>query len=523
MPFFFGCTAARNLTAVDPPLAEWEQYLKPYLDDLVNVRESPQGQRLIFLSNVVDAVPTWLEDLFIPLFIPGSKLTIPINKEVPLSVPLGPVKIPLPASITIEDLTLLDLNKFKELRPLKLRDDSMFSWQSDIEMSRVALDLRTKLQVLGTSVEVTLSAEASDPKLHSLLVAAFRRTELCQTWGALMFSSANCAVWPMFVDAKARKAGFKFEKFQVSISDFKFNIRVDGLGAADTATLKAELTDLMNQAKPKLLSGMPSTTSDFLKDVLNELFLDGVDMMQKSKPCEVETWDEIDHYVDVSRVCIVNNGGFTVKFAYHDCPKHWYAEASGEFPADVKECKDVKDIYPNAVNGDPLRAATVARGGLHEILDPAIRYVPNSNVASWECAVHGRGTLNYDCKLLSVAPVNPHALPEASDVCVINHAGANVLFGFQNDRTGKASPVTGNFMVNQQKCLSLKELSDVQNGDAVTTEIHQWGGAPYTTEGNKKVLFKDNGLKVTFQCKGPANNFNCDILTSTRPEEELVV
>jgi hypothetical protein len=509
------CTCAGT-----PPLAQWEEYLTPYLDDLVNVRDSPQGQRMIFLSNVVDTVPTWLEDLFIPLFIPGSELTIPINKEIPLSVPVGPVKIPLPASVTIKDLTLKDLNKFKELRPLKLRNDAMFSWQSDISMSKVALDLRVGLTVLGKEVEVTLTVDATDPELHFLLVAAFRRTELCQTWGALMFSSAHCAVWPMFVDAEARKAGFKFENFQVAVSDFHFSMQITGLGAEDASTLESELTDLMTQVKPKLLADMGTSTSDFLRGVLNELLLDGVDMMQKTRPCEVETWDEIDHYVNVSRVCIVNNGGFAVKFAYHNCPAHQYHEASGTFPADVKECRDVKDIYPDAIEGQPLRAATVATAGLHEILDPAIRYVPDSNVASWECAVDGRGTYNYDCKLLSVAPVNPQSLPEASEVCVINHAGFVMSFDLKNDRTGTTSTHSGQYPINQQQCLSLSELSDVQDGDQVTTEIFAIGGK--TDETNRKVVFRDNGLKVSFQCKGGTFDYSCDILTSVRPTEMVV-
>merc|ERR1711862_667096 len=185
-------------------------------------------------------------------------------------------------------------------------------------------------------------------------------------------------------------------------------------------------------------------------------------------------------------------------------------------PADVKKCKDVSEIYPNAKEGETLRAATVATAGLHEILDPAIRYVPNSNVASWECAVDGRGTFNYDCELLSVAPVSPDVLPEASEVCVINHGGFAMWFDLKNDRTGEKSGHSGTYPINQQQCLRLKDMNDVSEGDVITTEVQAIAGA--FKETNKKVAFKDNGLSVSFQCKGGTFDYHCEILTSTKPQ-----
>lgn len=94
-------------------------------------------------------------------------------------------------------------------------------------------------------------------------------------------------------------------------------------------------------------------------------------------------------------------------------------------------------------------------------------------------------------------------------------------FDVKNERTGHASGHSGTYPINQQQCLTIKDLGDVQEGDTITTEVQAIAGA--FKETNKKVLFKDNGLKVTFQCKGGTFDYHCDILTSGRPDEEEVV
>jgi len=242
--------------------------------------------------------------------------------------------------------------------------------------------------------------------------------------------------------------------------------------------------------------------------------LDGVDLWHKERPCPVTEWGKIvdKEYVNVSRVCLLNNGGFAVTFAYHNCPGHQYAEASGSFPADVMECKDVQEIYPSIAEGETVRAATVADAGLHEILDPAIRFVPNSNAAGWECAYTGRGTYNYDCKLLSVAPVDSRVLPEASKVCVINQAGFDMFFSLFDERSSRSSNSSYTYPVNQQECLSMKYIPDLQEGDEIKIVVQAVGANQKAA--NRKVVYKDNGLPVAFQCKGAVYDYDCDILTS---------
>ena len=85
-------------------LAPWETYLRPYLPALLDYKTNPIARRFILLADIVDAVPTWLIDLFVPLVLgKDSSLTIPINLDVPFHKPVHlPIKIPgLPDSIDV--------------------------------------------------------------------------------------------------------------------------------------------------------------------------------------------------------------------------------------------------------------------------------------------------------------------------------------------------------------------------------------------------------------------------------------
>ena len=42
-----------------------EQYLEPFLADLAEYRQTTVGKELINLANLVDILPTWLEDLLV--------------------------------------------------------------------------------------------------------------------------------------------------------------------------------------------------------------------------------------------------------------------------------------------------------------------------------------------------------------------------------------------------------------------------------------------------------------------------
>ena len=81
---------ARPTAPIDPATtAENERYLEPYLSGLAEYRDSPIGRLLVAIADLVDVVPTWLEDLLVPLVLPDSNLTIPLDLTIPLQLPAG--------------------------------------------------------------------------------------------------------------------------------------------------------------------------------------------------------------------------------------------------------------------------------------------------------------------------------------------------------------------------------------------------------------------------------------------------
>merc|ERR1719498_1065571 len=100
------------------------------------------------LADLVDILPTWLIDTFIPLILPGSTLTVPIaghpwfhpfDKPFRPSIKIFGFKIPLPMTLEVESIKLDDLNKFKSLKPLKLLDSGRFTWAGSITSEEMAI------------------------------------------------------------------------------------------------------------------------------------------------------------------------------------------------------------------------------------------------------------------------------------------------------------------------------------------------------------------------------------------------
>merc|ERR1719272_1085979 len=249
--------AAPLVPLEDPTPLSWdERYLKPWLGELVEYRDSPVARKYIALANLVDALPTWLEDLFVPLFIPHSTLTIPVNDVIPLKIPVGNFSIPLPAQFTIKTVTMTDLNKFKTLKPIKLMPGTKFTWGGHISMHRTTISVETELVVLKKKVTATFTLPLADPDLQYSVIAAFNRTRLCDVWGEVMKSSQSCALWPMFVDEAAGVSGLNLTTFTVSVSNFDFQIDVQGLGDDLDETLKQELAVVVDSVKAGIIANL---------------------------------------------------------------------------------------------------------------------------------------------------------------------------------------------------------------------------------------------------------------------------
>ena len=145
---------------------------------------------------------------------------------------------------------------------------------------------------------------------------------------------------------------------------------------------------------------------------------------------------------------------------------------------------------------------------VHALAEPALRFVPDSNAVSFECS---GTTMDYHCMMVSVTPVNPAVLPQASTVCVINHAGFVASYTIQNDRTG-ASEGSGHFPIDQTRCINLATGVGGQSqvGDTFSTHVSAVLGK--TEEVNRRIQFVPNNLTATFECKGTTLNFHCNLL-----------
>jgi hypothetical protein len=334
----------------DPtPLSDLEWYLEPYLKELVQYRDNPVLQKYISFANLVDALPTWIEN-FIIRILGFSTVTIPVNVDIPFKVPI-PGPIPLPGHFTIKTVTINDLNKFKTLKPIKLMPDTKFTWGGHISMKKTTISVDTELVVMGKSVNATFTLPLAKPDLQYSLIVAFNRTRLCDLWGEAMESSTSCRVWPLFVDEAAGISGFNLTSFNISVSDFDFQIDVHGLGDLDDE-LKKELATVVEMMKPGIIAALPGPVSEGIKSRANTWAVGGVADMHRKSPCSVDT---LRPAINVSQVCFLNNANFKMKWAFHNCPAHLVSHQTEAYPKKHYECRNVQDLFPDIVPGQIIR------------------------------------------------------------------------------------------------------------------------------------------------------------------------
>lgn len=489
----------------DPtPLSDLEQYLEPYLGEVVEYRDNPVLRRYISLANLVDAVPTWIEDIFIPLFIPHSTLTIPVNVDIPFKVPIGNFSIPLPASFKIKTVTMTDLNKFKTLKPAKLMKGTKFTWGGHISLRKTTITVETELVVLKKTVTASFTLPLANPDLQYSAIAAFNRTRLCDVWGEVMESSGHCAMWPMMVDETNGISGLNVTSLRVSVSNFDFLLDVKGLGDMDDV-LKQELSAVVELMRPGIIKNLPGSISAGMQSMANSWAVDGLAAMHKASPCSV---DELRPAINVSQVCFLNNAGFALKWQFHNCPAHQVSHQTDPYPADVYECRNVQDLFPDVVPGQVIRVATEAVAGLHEIIDPAFRFMPDAASGGFEC---DGSTLSYKCQFASVAPVDADKLPEVEQVCVMNHGGFVMDFQAKDVQT-HSSVSSGSYPINQKQCVDLGDAAPEGSEFKVSINAH----AGKNVDGNRHVNYTKNGLTALFQCKGSTLNYDCKLLVDPK-------
>jgi len=496
----------------DAALTEAEEYLEPYLEDLVVFRDNPIAKRFITLANLVDVVPTWLVDLFVPLIIPDSTLDLAMKVDLPIPDPTGTFDgiPPTIAHLQINRASLSNLNEFKKLKPIKFMDNTRFTWAGEItwkEEAQTQLQLGAKLVVAEAfDVGLNISVTVKNPRIDFAAVMAFDREKMCNVWGHVLQSSLGCAMSAMFVNTHDRVSGVRLASLGLQASDFSVDsIEVAHLPKSMHKFVDDMLKTFIEQNKALILEHMSDKVSEGALKAINGAIFDEIKAIQKFYPCEL---DSVTPVPQASRVCFSNNAAFVMKWGYANCPTHEVSLSTKPFPIGQSECLDVQDIWPDAQAGQVLRATTEAVAGMHEIIDPAIRYAPDSNTATFAC---DGTTLSYKCKLISVVPVDPLSPIQASRVCVLNQAAFVLHYDVQNLRTEQWLGQSGNFPVTTKKCIDLSAVDGLKDGDQLQAQVHAVAGKDYRPK--RIVEYSADAFEVTFVCKGTTLNFKCEAVT----------
>jgi hypothetical protein len=414
------------------------------------------------------------------------------------------------AHLELTHISINELSEFKKLKPVKFQDGTRFTWKGHViwkDGAAVKLDIGAKLVILGKGewpVNVTMTVDA--PGIDFGVIAAFDREKMCDVWGHVFQSSAGCLAHPMFLDTHKGVSGLKLSELTLHANDFSLDeLSMPHLPFGLEKFVENYLKTMLEEKKPEILANLTTSVSAAARNAANEGILLEIAAFQKYYPCDM---DAVAPVPEVSEVCFNNNAAFAMKWGYANCPTHEVALSSSTFPIDKTECKAVTDIWPDAQPGQILRGTTEAIAGLHEIIDPAIRYQPNTNRAVYSCS---GTTLIYKCELISVAPVDTAKVAKASQICVLNQAAFVAHFNAQDVTTGNWLGESEHFPINQRRCLDFKDF-EVAQGEQYRTRVHAVAGKDVTLE--RVVEFKADAPAITFICKGTTLNFHCDTLAS---------
>ena len=100
---------------------------------------------------------------------------------------------------------------------------------------------------------------------------------------------------------------------------------------------------------------------------------------------------------------------------------------------------------------------------------------------------------------------------QASEVCVINHAGFVLGYYFDDLISGEVTQEGDSYPIGQTHCTKLSDaIITVQEGDFIEVEVHAHGGI--VQEGDAAVIYAEAGPTVTFECTGTTLIFSCGLL-----------
>eukprot|EP00928_Gymnodinium_smaydae_P085033 TRINITY_DN6832_c3_g1_i1.p1 TRINITY_DN6832_c3_g1~~TRINITY_DN6832_c3_g1_i1.p1 ORF type:complete len:658 (-),score=164.57 TRINITY_DN6832_c3_g1_i1:135-2108(-) len=510
---------ANNNPIVDIPILDKELYLVPHLNEILPFQESKIAKQFVFLLKLVDLIPAWLANIFTPLVLPGGdSITINIDQEVDTSIHVGPLSIPTPMSLWILSAQVQNLNELTVLRPLSLVQGGSFSFEGHLAMKRVKVIVEAKLTVLLSKMDVTITVDVAKPSIAYMFIIAFQKQRICEAFGETMLGGLGCAMYPFFTKEaegalwwkKEGVSGFRIEDFNLTMDDFNLNIDIKGgtLIGMGVRKVVEDLEKKLNDDKATIYKWLQDEKNKILvEDFMNSFIAKNLLDLQRNagRQCILDTFKKISP--NVSRVCINNNAGFGLKWDYQECSSFTKSQATPVYPAAKTTCIDVQSYLPYAKPGGILRTQTMPVLGVVQMPDPPLTYVPDSNSAGFECA---GSTLLYSCKYMSLVPVNPLILPEAQKFCVVNQAGFAMYTDAVDLRTWLWAGRSYTYSYSQKYCGDFGTTQKVMEGDQFRVQVQAIGGNLERT--NREVIYKINGLTVTYVCRGSTTKYSCDIL-----------
>eukprot|EP01062_Namystynia_karyoxenos_P083840 TRINITY_DN973_c0_g1_i3.p1 TRINITY_DN973_c0_g1~~TRINITY_DN973_c0_g1_i3.p1 ORF type:complete len:704 (+),score=278.46 TRINITY_DN973_c0_g1_i3:82-2193(+) len=484
-------------------VADGESYLQPYSSELATWSMHGKFARL---GRLIDFVPSWIINLVIDHFFHHGKAVVPLNVSIPLQLPAGLGK----ATLALDALDVDGINSFTTLKPLKL--ESGFTWRAQLALKHLSVTAGAKLTLeAGSSVhglppggamDVQVSIPLEKVAVDLSVVVAMNSTRLCELSGQKQTSSLPCMLWPVAHAARGNTvmSGLNITHLSVSIGDL--GLSVSGLGAGLDAVVNGAVAEVMTTYKAPLLKALPNGISDTLKDLADSAAYKAIVKEQQEHPCGVTAAAPA-----VSRVCVLNHAGFVMNWKFRDCASGAESPSSGNYPIMQKRCLEVTGV-PNATAGSVIRVVTDAAGGKRQVTAEALRYAPDSNEAVYTC----RGTtLDYKCTLQSLTPVSPGTPPKVSKVCVANDAGFVLRWHATDRRTGGASSDSGDYPVDQTRCIDLGPIPGVKEGDSVDATVKAVLGK--TKDVATPVIYSNSSYGATFTCRGTTLSYHCNLLT----------
>lgn len=273
------------------PLRPTEQYLAPYLDDVLDYRKNIWSLGVVGLTNLLDAVPTSVEDFIIGRFVPGGQVSVPVNTSVDVVIPAGAGTVDM--TFLVHYATLGGLNAFQTFQPLKLAKDGRFTWTSKIDLDELPLAAKTELQEWGLAVEIV--GAAAKPSIHFDVVMALNHTKLRSMKFAWKKAPLKCAIWAIAADDDAAVLGLNVTSVKLDLADVNadFNITGGTFGKDWNDQFAQNLKDALDQAKPDLIANLSTLYSEKLRGLANDGLLQLIPKMQHDQPCMPESLNSI--------------------------------------------------------------------------------------------------------------------------------------------------------------------------------------------------------------------------------------